>query len=272
MSCCGLFGNRDVLVRPEFVIAAAKRKYRTNSSSILGAIKSDVDWFWSLGSLLALSIDPPREVGRYVVDQEVKQVFNDGTKPREVEINTLHAPSQSKTYRLSPSKYVVFGDKLSGYITPDFFQMVPINLAPSNYEGTTLKLSKGYGATSKVFLPPMSMVTATIITRAIAFQATSHVRVSFPRYVRVGIKRKKCLGCCTVLCDLTSRELLVYNGVEDVQVNDTEVYFREHRTLSYVGELVEMRVSEPMLLQPEKMPYDETADNPARITLIDTAR
>ena len=75
-----------------------------------------------------------------------------------------------------------------------------------------------------------------------------------------------------MLCDLTSRELLVYNGVEDVQVNDTEVYFREPRTLSYVGELVEMRVSEPMPLQPEKMPYDETADNPARITLIDTAR
>ena len=269
LSCCGLVGNPDeVLVRPEFVIAAAKRKYWTRSTRILGAIKSDVDWFWSLGSLLALHIDPPREVGRYVVDQEVKQVFNDGTKPREVEINTLHAPSQSKTYRLSPSKYVVFGDKLSGYITPDFFQMVPINLAPSNYEGTTLKLSKGYGATSKVFLPPMSMVTATITTRAIAFQATSHVRVSFPRYVRVRIKRQACLGCCTVLCDLSSRELLAYNGVEDVQVNDTRVYFREPRILSYMGELVEMRVSEPMPLQPDKMPDD---DNPARITLIDTA-
>lgn len=245
--------RRELLVRPEYVIAAAKRKFRTNSSSILGAYKSDVDWFWSTGSLVALRIDPPSEVGRYFVDVEVKEVYNDGSQPRETEISTLNTESQAKTYRLSQSKYSVFGSNLTGCISPDFFQMAPIKLASTNYQGTTLKLSKGYGASSKVFLPPMSKVTATITTRAIAYQATSLVQVSFPRYASIGIKRKACLGCFTVLDDISPRDLLAYNGVEGLEVDDTQVYFQEPRTLSYMGEVVEMRVSEPMLLQPPVM-------------------
>ena len=37
------------------------------------------------------------------------------------------------------------------------------------------------------------------------------------------------------------------NGVEDLQFTDTRIYFNEPRTLSYTGEVVEMRLAEPIL-------------------------
>ena len=186
--------RRSPLVRPEYVIHAAKRKYKSSSKSIYGAFEFDVNWFWSVGSLVALRIDPPIEVGRYFVDVEVKEVINNGSQPKEVEINTLHAESQEKTYRLSQSQYAVFGSNLTGCITADFFQMAPIKLSSVNYNGTTLRLSKGYGSSCKVLLPPMSKVTATITTRAIAYQAKTLVQVTFPRYADIGIRHKSCLG------------------------------------------------------------------------------
>ena len=101
--------KRSPLVRPDYVVQAAKRKYKSSSKSIYGAFEFDVNWFWSVGTLVALRIDPPTEVGRYFVDVEVKEVYNDGSQPKEVEINTLHAQSQEKTYRLSQSQYAIFG-------------------------------------------------------------------------------------------------------------------------------------------------------------------
>ena len=245
--------KRSPLVRPEYVIQAAKRKYKTSSRSIHGAFEFDVKWFWSVGSLVALRIDPPTVVGRYFVDVEVKEVINNGSQPKEVEINTLHAQSQEKTYRLSQSRYAVFGGNLIGCISADFFQMAPIKLSSVNFEGTTLRLSKGYGSSCKVLLPPMSKVTATITTRAIAYQASTLVQVTFPRYADIGIRHKSCLGLFTVTGDLSPREVLAYNGVEDLKVTESQVSFQEPRTLSYMGEVVEMNVSEPLPIATMKM-------------------
>ena len=244
------------LVSPDYVIQAGVVKYQTNASSIYGVLERDVEKFWSSGLLTALRIDPPTEVGRYVVDVEVKEIYNDGSEPKVVEINTLHSQPQEKTYRLSQSKYEVFGANLSVAVTPEFFQIIPIRLGCANYyQGTALQLTnKGYGTATKVEVPPMSKVTATITTRAIAYQANTLVRVSFLRFSTLKIKRRidTCLyaicGCFggTTTGELTPREILVNNGVEDIQSTETRIYFNEPRSLSYMGEVVEMRLSEPV--------------------------
>ena len=245
------------LVRPEYIVQAAKIKYRTESPAICGAFEGDVDRFWSTGSLVALRIDPPAEVGRYVIDVEVKEIYNDGSEPKEVEINTLHAKPQEKIYRLSQSKHDIFGGHLSASISPEFFQMIPLRLGSANYyQGVSLQLSnKGYGTATKVEVPPLSKVTATITTRTIAYQANSLVQVSFSRFSSIGIRRRKkvCMGLCCccpvgiVTGELSPRELLANNGVEDLQFTNTRIYFNEPRTLSYMGEVVEMRLAEPIL-------------------------
>ena len=248
------------LVRPEYILQAARTKFGTETWTILGANEADVNSFWSSGSLIAMRIDQPVEVGRYVIDVEVKEVYNDGSEPKEVEINTLHAKSQDKIYRLSQSKYGIFDGNLSASISPEFFQMIPIRLGTANYyEGVQLQLSnKGYGTATKVEVPPLSKVTATITTRTIAYQANSLVQVSFPRNssIRITRKVKSCTGifcccccCCpmsTVIDELSLQELLTNNGVEDLQFTDGRVFFNEPRVLSYMGEVVEMRLAEPI--------------------------
>ena len=78
---------------------------------------------------------------------EVKEIYNDGSEPKEVEINTLHAKPQDKTYRLSQSKHEIFGSNLSASLSPEFFQMIPLRLGSANYyQGVSLQLSnKGDG-------------------------------------------------------------------------------------------------------------------------------
>ena len=249
------------LIRPEYILQAARTKFRTETWAILGANESDVNRFWSSGSLVAMRIDPPVEVGRYVIDVEVKEVYNDGSEAKEVEINTIHARPQEKTYRLTQSKYEIFGGNLSASISPEFFQMIPVRLGTANYyEGVQLQLSnKGYGTATKVQVPPLSKVTATITTRAIAYQANSLVQVSFSRHssIRISHKVKSCTGICCCCCcccplstvtgELSPRDLLAYNGVEDLQFTDARIFFNEPRVLSYMGEVVEMRLAEPVL-------------------------
>ena len=249
------------LVNPDYVVQAAVVKYATNVSSIYGALERDIKKFWSSGLLTALRIDPPTEVGRYVVDVEVKEIYNDGSDPKVVEINTLHSRPQEKTYRLSQSKHEIFGANMSVAVSPEFFQIIPIRLTGSTnyYEGTTLQLAnKGYGTATKVEVPPKSKVTATITTRAIAYQADTLVRVSFLRFSSILIKRRVetcmnffcCLDGAPTTGELTPRELLANNGVEDIQSTDTRIYFNEPRSLSYTGEVVEMRLSEPVSMAP----------------------
>ena len=92
------------LVRPEYIVQAAKIKYRTESPAICGAFEGDVDIFWSTGSLVALRIDPPAEIGRYVIDVEVKEIYNDGSEPKRLK-STLFTPNHKirLTVFLSPS-------------------------------------------------------------------------------------------------------------------------------------------------------------------------
>ena len=129
--------------------------------------------------------------------------------------------------------------------------MVPIKLTsgPLGQTPTYLRFSKDYGVVGKLTLPPMSRVTATIITQSIAFQSRTRVRIRFPTSAGIYFKRRtRCCFCKTeVGSHLTAQELLQYNDI-DVQVDGQYVFFDDDRILSYMGEATEMRVGEPMPL------------------------
>ena len=237
--------------RPAYLVHAASRKYETSSQNILSVSDSDLNFFWSEGSQFALQIDPPREVARYVVDVEIKEVINESKMQKEVEITTLKssAVAQPKTYRLFGStRPDMLG--LSTDITSEFFQMVPIKLTKGfRQDSAVLRFSKDYGVVGKMTLPPVSKVTATITTQSIAFQSHAKVRVRFP--IGAGIFFRRVTRCCfckrEVGSFLSARELLEYNDI-NVQVDGQYIFFDDDRTLSYMGESTEMRVGEPVPL------------------------
>ena len=265
--------HRTIYVKPEYLVTAAKRKYGRDIV-VLGAERSSLDIFWNTLDSKAHDFnenDFPRQVTRTIVDITAKEHCNYGDNEDKITIETSEEEMQrqKKSYILSSGKESGWEFRGNMKVDAAFFNVASASAglggsrsrSKSKNEGRSQEdeasLSKSYGVSGEINVPPKTKVTATITTYAVTYKLNVKAIFSVPvsSYIDVHYKKPLC-GCFgavfTRVCMLkqngyiTAQEL--FQDENEFQViSGSQVQFTKELELSYLSETAEMRKEEKPL-------------------------
>lgn len=257
---------------PDYLVKAAQKKYGRRIS-VLGVLQNSLDEFWDTVEAKASNFnqqDFPEEVGRAIVDITAKEHCNYGDKEADkisVTTSQEEMQRQNKTYTLSFGKQSgwEFGGNVN--VGASFFNVASgsIGLGGSKNRsqwqsqqgsrGNEFSLSKTYGVSGEIEVPPRTKVTVTITTHAVTYK--TYVKVVFTIPVTSAIefhyKSQSKICCCggggnqiIRYGSITARELF-QNENEFQEIGGCNLQFTKESELSYLSETAEMRKTETPL-------------------------
>ena len=264
----------DKYRNPLYLETAAKRKFGEDIF-VLGATFNELQKFWDLVQQSALSIGPPYEVGRTVVDIDSKCHNNTSkscTEPDDFKITSTTETEQQKTtstsyqLQLSKEKRSQVGGNLHFKIGgPAFFNVASGGLTAGaskefvNKESSTFskgvthsqKLSESYKIVEELKVPALTKVRAVITTWAVTYEADTEVKLAIDAKAIIPIRyrsknsQKYLAGLVISEDTITAAEL--FEGEDNYDTTDDILTFTRKGKLSYLSEEVEITKEEKPL-------------------------
>lgn len=265
--------------KPGYIEVTAKRKYGQNIF-VIGATQDNITQFLKKVKQNALSAEPPKEVGRAVVDIDCKSHANhaDGRDTGETdekpadwfdqfEITSKKGSNEStsKSYQLqlTSSKQTSVNANLNFKVgTAGFFNMaggVPINPevgAGGGFSRTTTDtkqttegekkeeaLSQEYQVVDRLKVPPKTKVRAKITTYAITYESKTRTKLIVDAQAFIPIRfRTRFSQMLGGICTSVGRLTAeeIFVNEDNFKSEDGFVTFERDGKISYLGEEVEI--------------------------------
>ena len=253
-----------VYVAPDYLIEAAQRKYGMNIY-VLGTMESDLNTFWNAVEAKAYSFnenDFPKQVARTIVDITAKEHCNYGNNQDKMQVKTRkeEMEGQKRSYSLSFGKET--GWKFGGNVSVghNFFNVANVGFGiggsisrrkwmkgEKNQENEA-SLSKGYGVSGEIDVPPKTKVTVTIATYAVTYKLGVKVVFNVPvsALIQFYYTTPYVCGCFyrtrqVIKIGYILAQELFQNENEFQLIGGTYVQFTRGTELSYLSETAEMR-------------------------------